>query len=322
MKADWRFICALAAAVVLGIPASASGAAGDIVVGNYSSGEVTRLAPDGSSSEVIATGAPLDGPYGLDFGPDALYVANSSSEPGVYRILPGSTIAQVAAIGMPVQQPARHRVRPHGAAYVAEDALGIVRADVGAMTATTYRSDPDFDVAYALAIAPDRTVFVSDVDEVLRIDPVSKDVTTAATIPDSPLAGSPSVTGIERAPSGLLYAYDDGEARVISINPGSGAVDTVASGGNLDAGSVYNIAIEPKGTLVMGNTSSDRIVRVNLQTGAQSLIPGTFTNTEGIAVEPPRCRGKLATIVGSTKADVLRGSTFPDVIASLGGNDR
>jgi uncharacterized delta-60 repeat protein len=38
--------------------------------------------------------------------------------------------------------------------------------------------------------------------------------------------------------------------------------------------------------------------------------------------EPPRCRGKRATIVGTAKRDRLRGTPKRDVIVALGGNDR
>jgi Ca2+-binding RTX toxin-like protein len=46
-----------------------------------------------------------------------------------------------------------------------------------------------------------------------------------------------------------------------------------------------------------------------------------FVDPRGIALEPPRCRGKLATIVGTTAAEKIRGTDFADVIVTLGGKD-
>ncbi|MCB0876584.1 MAG: hypothetical protein KDB46_10365 [Solirubrobacterales bacterium] len=40
------------------------------------------------------------------------------------------------------------------------------------------------------------------------------------------------------------------------------------------------------------------------------------------SIGPARCRGKIATIVGSNRAERLRGGNGRDVIAALGGNDR
>jgi Ca2+-binding RTX toxin-like protein len=309
-------------AVALAVPAGASAAAGDILVGSFG-GTVTRISPDGSSSEVIAEGAQLGGAYGLDFGPDAPYLADSNGpNSAVYRIVKGSLTPHLIVSGAPFNNPLDLEFGPDGAAYVAEDSLGVLRVRVGAGSIGGYATGSIFDVAYALTVAPDMTVYVSDDDDVLAVDPSTHAVTVAATIPDSPLPGVPSLTGIERAPSGLLYAFDVGEQRLVRINPATHAVRTVASGTNLTGGNVYNIAIEPAGTLVLDNYSISRIVRVNPTTGAQTLVPGTVEDTEGIAVEPPRCRGRLATIVGSTKADVIRGSRFGDVIATLAGKDK
>ncbi len=320
MKPVGRLLCFAISAVALAVPTTAAGKAGDIIVGDFS-GEVTRLAPDGSPTAVIATGPPLGGAYGLDFGPDAAYIANSGGTSGVYRILATSTTPETVVSGSPISNPLDMEFGADGAAYVAEDQLGVVRVDVGANSASEYAADPIFQNPLALTVAPDMTIFVSDLDRVLRVDPANQDVTVAATIFDSALPGTPNLNGIERSPSGLLYAYDYGEGRLVRVDPRTGAVSTVASGDNLTA-DVYNIAIEPAGTLVMANYDIDRIVRVNPVSGAQTLIPGTFTDMEGIAVEPPRCRGKLATMVGSTRPDVIRGSRFGDVIAALGGRDK
>jgi Ca2+-binding RTX toxin-like protein len=316
-----RPVCLLVALSALALAPAAAAKPGDVVWGDFS-GQVFRVGPGGGTSDLIVDGQGLGGAYGVDFGPDAPYLADSNgTDSGVYRILRNTTTPQLIVQGPPLNNPLDIEFGPDGAAYVAEDSDGVFRVNVRANTINPWSADPaDFDVTYALVVAPDRTIYVSDDDDVLRVDPVTHEVTVASTIPDSPLPGTPALTGLERAPSGVLYAYDEGETRVVRINLRTDAVTTVASGDHL--GGTYNIAIEPRGTLVMGNYDTGELVRVNPANGSQSLLPGTFTDVEGIAVEPPRCRGKLATIVGSTRADVIRGSRFRDVIAVLGGNDR
>ena len=212
-------------------------------------------APDGSPATVIVTDPLLGGAYGLDFGRDAPYLADSNgSNSAVYRILAGSLTPQNIVSGPPFNNPLDLEFGPDGAAYVAEDGLGVLRVRLAAHSVTPYATGAIFDVAYALAVAPDLTVYVSDDDDILRVDPATQNITVAATIPDSLLPGTPSLTGIERAPSGLLYAYDTGEHRVLRINPSTHAVNTVASADFL--GATYNIAIEPAGTLVLENYDS------------------------------------------------------------------
>ena len=65
------------------------------------------------------------------------------------------------------------------------------------------------------------------------------------------------------------------------------------------------------------------LFRVNPATGERTTLASgdPFVNPVGVAVEPPNCAGRPATIVGSNVKDVLVGSPFPDVIAALGGKD-
>ena len=52
-------------------------------------------------------------------------------------------------------------------------------------------------------------------------------------------------------------------------------------------------------------------------------IPAQARNTDGngVGTTTPRCGGKVATIVGTEKRDVLRGTKRADVIVALGGDD-
>jgi len=65
------------------------------------------------------------------------------------------------------------------------------------------------------------------------------------------------------------------------------------------------------------------VLRVNPRNGAVETVASgpPFDNPAGIAVVPPRCGGKSATLVGTTGKDRIKGSRFRDVIATLGGRD-
>ncbi len=52
-----------------------------------------------------------------------------------------------------------------------------------------------------------------------------------------------------------------------------------------------------------------------------ALVAVFFAVPEGAQAAAPRCFGKRATIVGSARADVLRGTSRVDVIVGLAGND-
>jgi hypothetical protein len=143
----------------------------------------------------------------------------------------------------------------------------------------------------------------------------------------------PSPEGIALTPNGKLYVNSgDDEGTIYRVNPATGALTPVASGDLIDSGNLidcqYELGVDFGGNLLDANLCEDRIVRVNPRTGAQTLVaqgtgtgPDDFLTPEGIAVEPPRCGGKLAAIVGSTRADSLKGSRLGDVVAGLGRRD-
>ena len=90
------------------------------------------------------------------------------------------------------------------------------------------------------------------------------------------------------------------------------------------------MALEASGQLVVadftagGPPGDGSVFRVNVGSGAITpVIEGEpLARSFGVAVEPPRCGGRLATVVGSSGPNRIRASRFADVIATLGGRDR
>ncbi len=136
-----------------------------------------------------------------------------------------------------------------------------------------------------------------------------------------------------------------GFAPVMRLQPG-GALDTTFSGdgkqrvtAGTDAGA-YGLAVQDNGRVLLGGYS---LTGANFDFLAARLEGDTRASGGGPANTPgggprggggrggsgngpagrvPRCNGKRATIVGSTRGDRLKGTRRADVIVSLGGNDR
>jgi uncharacterized delta-60 repeat protein len=89
----------------------------------------------------------------------------------------------------------------------------------------------------------------------------------------------------------------------------------------------WGLALQPDGKIVLaGHTNADNnfnFALARLQGDPGGAVgggggPGTDPGSDGT---PPRCAGRLATIVGTPAADRLRGTSRRDVIVSLGGRD-
>jgi Ca2+-binding RTX toxin-like protein len=133
------------------------------------------------------------------------------------------------------------------------------------------------------------------------------------------------------------YQMDGGTGGVILVQPSGQA--SVLSSNTISTtelfGTPFGIASTPAGRILVadedsqGLGSTGAVIDVNPSTGQQTALstndisgPDLFVEPDGITVVPPRCGGRFATIVGTTGRDVIKGSRFADVIATLGGRDR
>jgi Ca2+-binding RTX toxin-like protein len=229
----------------------------------------------------------------------------------------GGTAQVLAEDPLLYAEPLDLEFGPDGFLYVAEEdptLAAVLRVDTKTGQTTRFASGPLFTNPYALVIDPNGTIYVADGDgQVLRVSP-SGSASVLTTIP-----GGPQLGGIERSPDGSrLWVTDDTDARIWEVLVKTGASRVVSDDPDLDG--LYNIALEPAGTLVLGDTSDDEILRLDVATGAVTPITSA-SGPEGITVEPPVCGGRTATIAGTNAGEVITGSRFPDVIASLGGKD-
>jgi hypothetical protein len=128
------------------------------------------------------------------------------------------------------------------------------------------------------------------------------------------------------SPHGLALSPD--QRRLFVADPGAGQILVV----DLKTGQVGPLATVPGlrdlALLADGSLLATVVLGAVRRVGATGSpvtdfsAAAPFEHPDGIVVEPAICAGKVPTIVGSAKRDVLRGTRLADVISGLGGKDR
>jgi sugar lactone lactonase YvrE len=315
-------ISALLVALLCAAPAAAK--PGDLIIGDTLNADqqVARATVSGDVS-VVSDDPDLIDPDGIAFSPRGdLFVADYSAGPTggtVFDIDPGSGAAS-ALTEAPLVQPSRVDFSPDRRLYVVDlsgfDTLFSVDPRTG--DATEFATGGDFpSTISAVEVGFDADPLVLTEQGVLRLDRTTAAAAPVATGPEFGDSG-----GMTIAPDGTLYVAQTTDGEILRIDPRTGAVDPVAQGGLLN--NTWDVAIHPNGALYVANFGGGNVVRVDPETGDQSVAvaDAAIGNPEGIEVEPPKCKGRVANIVGSNKKDKLKGSKFADVIAGLGGKDK
>jgi len=316
----------LIAAIVaaLGLGASPAGAKpGDVIVGDSGTGEVLRVKPATGATSVISDDPRLVNPNDSVFGANgALFVADYgafANTGAVFKIDPRTGQTRVLAKEDPFVQPDGLALAPNGNLFVSDldatmddGALFRVRVPGGNVRLTS--SGGGLVDAVGVVVPPGGKPVVSGLGSptLVRVNPRTGDQRTIADAGDG-LAGE---GGLTRAPRGTLYVVDN--SALEAVNPRTGDVDIVATG---FATNGYGLAIDFRGRVLGADNNGHEILRANPGNGDVETIADGLDFAEGLEVEPPRCGGKLATIVGTTRPDVLRGSRFDDVIHGLGKGD-
>jgi enterochelin esterase-like enzyme/sugar lactone lactonase YvrE len=89
-----------------------------------------------------------------------------------------------------------------------------------------------------------------------------------------------SVSGLEFSPDGsLLYACQGAKNRVISLNPATGEVKTVAEGVKPN-----DLAVTPDGFILFTDTGASQVTRINPKTGEITPVDTGISKPNGIAL--------------------------------------
>jgi sugar lactone lactonase YvrE len=257
--------------------------------------QVVRVDPTTGVVKQLAGGAPFTHLGGLAFGPTGmLYVANQGP------VGPSPRGAGIYALRPPT----------YAAASIAS---GTAPAAVVASGGTLYSLDGDRVVGIDGITGAERTVTAGGLYDAYGVDPAFGAVsgntlyTTASSSCDSAEGGGAYVIavdtttgaqtlvkafgchalgGIATTPGGMLTVAVGGRpAKIVQLDPQSGAVTTLSSGGSLKT--PQGLALDAAGDVLVADSTSG-VIAVSGQGGQQSpyTSPGALGGATGIAVGP------------------------------------
>jgi Ca2+-binding RTX toxin-like protein len=352
-------VAALALALAAPAPAAAQLDPGDILVAGTTrggNGAVFKVDPDSGRQTLVSVGALLFSPSDIELAPDgrilvmdpgSLFggsiVAIDPDKPGGpatnQALVSNNDISGPDLFDTPLGLTAGDR-----RIFVADARGRVIAVDREGQQRLITEGD-NLASPVAIDLAPGPRLVVADsfgIDNrdgsIIAVDPAngSQSFVAAGVVnerddlvePASIVVSQPTVFVADRDSqedqSGAVIAVGfNGGKRVVASNAGPGP-------------DLFNdpsgIAFDRRGHLVVGDTTQvpDRrgiVIRVAPGTGATRLLSRGGDGLDGLVsaraltVVPPRCGGRFATIVGTSRRDTLRGTAGRDVIAGLGGND-
>jgi sugar lactone lactonase YvrE len=315
----FRIFTAAAAAFALAAPA-AYAAPGDVWLTDQSfpggDGSAMRVSSGGQLNGIFTTGD-FNNPNAIEMLPDGrILVADSSLGTGrIYEVSAAGAISEF--VSGPLVAPRGIDRGPDGTIYVTDTGTETVYkvnpATKAVVPWATVAPSSDLD---DIAVARDGSAYVTNRGiprSVMRIAPDGT-VTTFAT---AVLISDP--VGIVLSPDeSSLYVADIGSGGLIRIDRGSAGVSQVAP-----VPDPHGVVQQFDGGFLVTDSANDLIHRVGPTGGPLSTFSSAteYDFPDDITIEPPKCAGKRATVTGTTGKDVLRGSRFADIIATLGGKD-
>jgi hypothetical protein len=309
---------------------------GDVIASfNAPPDSIAKISPRTGAIDVISTGGNLMDPWQVAVTPRGRILVADFVDHSILSIDPrtgGQTVVSTGGgfqpVGVARTASGRLIVSDHGGGE-------IFRVDPSTGARTLISSGGSLDDPAGLAVAPGGRIFVADEGSnagVYAVNPRTG-VQTGFAVSG---AGSPITDpyAVALMPTGRVLFADyaafepPDQGAILSVGRPGGPLRTVSSGQLF--GDPIGLARSFRGPLFVAEQDDPdghgAILRVNPRTGAQrtvALADSADLEAPGaVAVVPPRCFGRFATIVGGPKADRLKGTRFPDVIAGAGGNDR
>jgi streptogramin lyase len=299
--------------------APAAAKKGDLIVAGYSDNTLVRVDPRDGSVDEIYGGAETDSVSYLTLEPSGTAAITDENGGGVWRInLTSGVISEVAPAAF--QSPYGIDRAPSGDLHIGDYSSGLLsRVDRKSEELETIGpADGDFvDSSYGMDVLSNGTTLFANTDDPEGVIKLTQSGDDSLFI-SHPDLGSPQ--DVARLPNGDVFVLNgDGDLYRFRTKTG----ETSLAVPDVGAGSSYSLAPTPDGSVYVSSYNG-RIDRVDPKTGdIDEVLPdGELQSIVGMELEPPKCKGKLATIVGSTKRDKLKGSRFADVIVGLNGNDK
>jgi Ca2+-binding RTX toxin-like protein len=319
------------ALVALALPASAYAAPGDLYgTSNAGAGEnsVLRAVPGGSFQEVVDIDDAGSFPTGLSMsrtGELLLADQGANGDGTIFGILTNGTSREIstndissAAGGEELFLDVLEVVQIPDGSYIAINNTGndVIRVDAaGRQSIFPVGPEAINGGTDGLAVGPNGDLFIATNGGTVARVRGGVTTTVAEDLPDP--------QGLSVIDDNRLVAVTDYDTPVASlIDVRTGSVTPIASGAPQE--DLYDVERLLDGRVVTGDYSERSIFAAPFGGGAPTPFSTAWPDNSplGLAVEGPRCGGKVVTHYGSPSADVITGTPFRDVFAGLAGKDR
>ncbi len=339
IRRGWILKSSLAALVLaLAMPAAAQAVKlhpGDVIASfNDPPESIARINPRSGAIRVISTGDHLKDPWQVTVTPRGQILVAEYVDHSILSINPRTGAQSVVSTDGGFQ-PVGVGLAASGKLIVSDfGADQIVSIDPGSGARDPISSGGSLDQPAELAVAPGGRIFVGtegSTPGVYAVNPRTGAQTSFAVAGGTSPLGAPYSVALSAAGRVLFADYDafdpPGDGAIFSIARAGGQLHTISSGQLF--GDPIGLARSFQGPLFVAEQdnpdSNGEIIKVNPRNGKQkslALAAPDLSAPGSVAVVPPRCFGRFATIVGSPKKDKLKGTRFADVIAGAGGNDK
>jgi streptogramin lyase len=291
----------------------------DVVRMNPKTGAVSPVAelPDAGMDE-------SEGDHAA-FGADGRLYVTDENLPGIFRVNVKTNDASLFSDDSEFEDSWALDVGPTGQLLVAdidaETIFGLKPPSPEANVLATNADDIDVE---GIVGAPNGKIYGAEFDDpagVLRIDPKAGTVEPLASFLG--INNAESITVSPDSKTLYVSAYQPLSAPpvLLSYKPKSDTTRTLSDDPRFDT--PWDLEVGFDGKLYVVDNFDGEVYRVNTKTGAVETVGDTgMSDPIGIAVQPPKCAGKFATVVGTNKKDKIKGSKGADIIAGLKGNDK
>lgn len=328
MGPRFRNLCAGMLVALAALPASAHAIAGDVFVvdanalGPPGDGAVFRIGASGGTATAIAgPSAQFEQPTGLALDSDGTLLLTDyhAAINALYRVASTGSISTILS-GNPLIQPSDVARDPSGSYVVSKfgSSDAIFRVSRRGEWSTIYAGAP-LMAPTSVVVARSGAIYIADeiTSDIYRIGRRSF---TPVLFGDSTLIGEPEDLALS-PDERTLYVANGGAGTILKVDTATGAVSSFAQ---IPSGSAHGLELLPDQSLLVSDASNGGRI-MSVPASGSPVTPfstdAAFEAPHDIVVEPAKCSGKTATVVGTNGADKIRGSASADVISTLGGKD-
>ena len=252
-----------------------------IFVTDVVAAQIVRIDPQSGAQEAVSSGGLLRRPYGIVALPSGPMLV-ADAEAGLINIdlrLPAGQQQSIVSSGGLLRQPMGLALEA-GGTVVVTDSNRVIRIDPTRWSGnqTLVSTGGSFSTPHAVVVEPSGTILVANQgggQSMLRVDPRTGSQTV---VPGSKTCAN----GMTIDAGGNVFVAGSGgcgQHGIFRFTP-AGARSALPSGGNL--ATPYGMAVDGSGVLLVADPSgSGSVVRVNPQTGAQTVV-----SSGGLLVEP------------------------------------